>query len=317
MGNNRKDPGRGKRSYSSDLSRAERNCRRDIIVSLVMLILFSAAAAWFFTGYKLPAALAAYRYALCSAALSGVLFSLVRALSGLSERKSCREIIRDSVYAVRLSSDQQKLISRTLARQSAKEHFLCYSAVLLILSVILILSYIKSGNKSSLVVLSAAALAGLCAALLSYVRDVVRTASGDGFCTVSGKGIIQAGRVIPFRAANGDVLEMIMFDDCYAVRFVTGGVLGLMVRTDFPLPKRGSVSRTLIGAEEEPVLLSALRPGKVSSVEGGYRQLPFEREPAVPEDDAAAVPDESSFLRFAAYAAAAILAVSSVLRFTR
>lgn len=316
MGNSKKAPEPGKRSYSNDLSRAERNCRRDMTAALVMFVIFSAAAVWILTGYRLPHFLTGYRLAACSAALSGALSALISAFSGLSDRRACRNIIRDSVYAVRLTADQQKLISRTLARQSAMEHFLCYSAVLSVLSVILILSYVKSGNSSSLIVLSAAAVAGLCVTLMSYARDVIRTASDDGFCTVSDKGIIQAGRVIPFRSGNGDVLEMIRFDDYYSVRFITGGVLGLMVDTDFPLPKGGSVSRMLIGAEEEPVLLTALKPGRVRMLEGDYRQLPFDRDiRRQTEEEVMGIPDESLFLKLAAYAAAALLAASAVMEF--
>lgn len=312
MVNNGKARTGRKRNYGKDLSRAEKNCARDIAAAAMLLVLSGCALAWTMLGKMIPEVLLPYRYALGSASISAILYALLKIIEGISEKKACRSITRGSVYAVRLSEEQQKLISRTLARQSAKEHFLCYSFILALLTAILATSYVKRGNSSSLIVLSAAAVTGFCMTLIAYVRDIVRTSSKDGFCTVSERGIIQAGKVYPFRAENRDVTEMIRFDDCYSVRFITAGVLGLMVNKDFPLPKEGSVSRELIGADEEPVLLSALKPISARVVEGPYRQLPFEVTvfSKDEEEDCEVIPDKSIFLRILAYAAVLALIVS-------
>ena len=311
-------PANRTRDYGSDLARAKRNCAKDIFAAVLMFILSSAALVWTILGIGFPRLFLTYRYAIGSAAASAVLYSLLKTAEAISRRKACREITAGSVYAVRLNADQQKLISKVRARQSIREHFLCYALILAMLAVILVLSYVRSGNTSSLLVLSAAAVLGFAVTLVAYVRDIVRTSSRDGFCTVSGKGIIQAGKVFPFRAANGDVLEMIRFDDCYSVRFLTGGVLGLIVSRDFPLPKGGSVSREHFGAEEEPVLLSALRPLAARNENGSYRQTPIMKDTAThvsEEDSKPVVPDESVFLRVAACAALLILIAAAVISF--
>jgi hypothetical protein len=146
------------------------------------------------------------------------------------------------------------------------------------------------------------------------VKDIVRTASEDGFCTVSDRGIIQAGRVFSFRAKNGDVSRVIRFDDSYGVRFLTPGVLGLMISTDFPLPRGGAVSRDLIGADEEHVILNALDPGRIITEEGNYRYLPADRR--VPGEDEENIPsfdtDSSLFLKVLAYLALAAMIGAAV-----
>jgi len=301
-----------KRNYKRDLSRADRNCIFDIWTSALAAVVSAGFLLWLISGGKLPAFLDPYRYALLSAGMSALLYSMLKLFSGAADRRACAEIKKESVYAVRLKKEQQKQISRVLARQSMREHFLCYAAVLAVLAVMLVLSYIRSGNSSSLIVLAFSAIAGFMVTLLAYIKDTVRTASGDGFCTVSSKGIIQAGRVLPFRAAAGDVSEIVEFDDCYSVRFVTGGVLGLMVDTDIPLPKGGAVSREIIGAEEETVVMAALMPRSVRTEEGRYRQMPFRRvkETKQTGEDSELVLDSSLFLKAGAWCAAAFLIVS-------
>ena len=299
----------GRRNYNRDLSRAERNCTMDIILAAAAVLLCGAAVFWLIYIGRLPDWAAAYRLAVRSALLSALLYSVLKLFSSIADRRACAEIQKDSVYAVRLKQEQQKLISRTLSRQSAREHFLCYALLLLVLTVLLTLSYVRSGSVSSMLVLAVTAVAGFAVTLISYVRDIVRTASDDGFCTVSDRGIIQAGRVFPFRAKNGDVSRLIKFDDCYGVRFLTPGVLGLMISTDFPLPRGGAVSRDVIGAEEEHVVLTALDPAHVVTLEGNYRYLPADRR--MPGEDEEVIPafdtDSSLFLKVLAYLALAAM----------
>ena len=304
----------GRRNYNRDLSRAERYCTMDIIMAAAAVLLCAGALFWLIYFGKLPEWAAAYSLAVRSAVLSALLYSVLKLFSSIADRRACAEIQKDSVYAVRLKQEQQKLISRTLSRQSAREHFLCFAALLLVLAVLLTLSYVRSGSVSSMIVLAVAAVAGFAVTLISYVKDIVRTASDDGFCTVSDRGIIQAGRVFPFRAKNGDVSRVIRFDDSYGVRFLTPGVLGLMISTDFPLPRGGAVSRDLIGADEEHVILNALDPGRIVKEEGNYRYLPADRR--VPGEDEEDIPsfdtDSSLFLKVLAYLALAAMIGAAV-----
>jgi hypothetical protein len=302
------------RNYNSDLSRAQRNCTGDIIAAVAMLMISAAALVWAILGNGFPETVSVYRYAAGSAAISAMLYFALKTAQAISRKRACKEIVSGSVYAVRLNEEQQKLISRVLARQSVREHFLCYALMLAVLAVILVLSYVRRGNSSALLVLSASAVLGFAVTLIAYIRDIVRTSSKDGFCTVSARGIIQAGKVFPFRSEYGDVLEIIRFDDCYAVRFVTGGVLGVLSGRDFPLPKGGSVSREHFGEEEEPVLLSALRPLAVRTMSSPYRQLPIEHSASEHVSDTetpAMAPDDSVFLRITACAALAILIIAA------
>lgn len=303
-----------RRNYNRDLSRAQRNCNIDIIMSAAAVLLCAGAFFALFYAVQLPGWAAAYTLAVRSAVLSALLYSVLKLFSSIADRRACSEIQKDSVYAVRLKQEQQKMISRTLSRQSAREHFLCYALLLAVLAVLLTLSYVRSGSVSSMIVLAVTAVAGFAVTLISYVRDIVRTASDDGFCTVSDRGIIQAGRVFPFRAKNGDVSRLIRFDDCYAVRFLTPGVLGLMISTDFPLPRGGAVSREMIGADEEHVILTALEPARVETKEGDYRYLPADRR--IPGEEETAVPafdtDRSLFLKALAWLALAALIAAIV-----
>ncbi|MBR3007087.1 MAG: hypothetical protein IKH70_00605, partial [Stomatobaculum sp.] len=281
----------------------------DIILAAAAVLVCAGAMFWLMYFGVLPEWAAAYGMAIRSAVLSALLYSVLKLFSSIADRRACAEIQKDSVYAVRLKHDQQKLISRTLSRQSAREHFVCYAFLLTVLTVLLTLSYVRSGSVSSMIVLAAAAVAGFAVTLISYVKDIVRTASDDGFCTVSDRGIIQAGRVFPFRAKNGDVSRLIRFDDCYAVRFLTPGVLGLMISTDFPLPRGGAVSRDVIGAEEEHVILSALDPARVLTEKGSYRYLPADRTEHAENEEAVPVfeADSSLFLKVLAYLALAAM----------
>ena len=303
-----------RRNYNRDLSRAERNCTADIILAAAAVLVCAGALFWMIYDGRLPEWARAYRLALRSAVMSALLYSALKLFSSVADRRTCAEIQKDSVYAVRLKQEQQKLISRTLSKQSAREHFLCYSFLLTVLAVLLTLSYVRSGSVSSMIVLAAAAVGGFAVTLISYVKDIVRTASDDGFCTVSDRGIIQAGRVFPFRAKNGDVSRVIRFDDCYGVRFLTPGVLGLMISTDFPLPRGGAVSREMIGADEEHVILTALEPAKVITEEGNYRYLHADRRDSAAEEETVPVfdTDSSLFLKVLAYLALAALIGAAV-----
>lgn len=304
-----------KRNYEKDLFRAERNSVTDIVTALILSLASAAGTVLFWTAEDLPEWADTYRYAFLSAGMSLFIYSLMKFFRAVSERRACKAIRKDSVYAVRLKAEQQKLISRILSRQSVREHFLCFFFILAVLTVILVLSYVRTGNSSSLIVLALASVLAFAVTLISYIRDIVRTASADGFCTVSGNGIIQAGRVFPFSAADGDVSELIRFSDYYSVRFITPGILGLLVKTDFPLPRRGAVSRELIGADEESVLTATLNPASYSEKEETYRHLPFGKESReMPAEEAETVViDESLLLRIAAYAAAVMLIATVVI----
>ena len=315
MAKNKNNRNAGKRNYEKDLFRAERNSVADMVASLVLTLASAAGIILFWNAGNVPEWADTYRYAILSAGISLLIYSLMKFFRAISERRACKAIRKDSVYAVRLKAEQQKLISRILSRQSVREHFLCFFFILAVLTVILVLSYVRTGNSSSLIVLALASVLAFAVTLISYVRDIVRTASADGFCTVSGSGIIQAGRVFPFSAADGDVSELIRFSDYYSVRFITPGILGLLVKTDFPLPRRGAVSRELIGAEEESVLITTLNPARYAQTDSAYRQLPFSRETAENSTEQAEVlvVDESTFLRIAAYAAAVMLIAAVVI----
>ena len=308
------------RNYNRDLASASSNCLVDLITAAAAMVASGTALGWTAAGGRLPDWLSPYRIAAASAALSALLYFLMKTLSSASDLRACEDIKKMSVYAVRLKPEQQKLIARVLAGQSSREHFTCYACVLAVMAVLLTVSYIRSGNVSSLLVLAVFAVSGLAVTLISYVRDLVRSTSSDGFCTVSPRGIIQAGRVFPFRAANSDVSEIVRFDDYYSIRFITPGVLGIMVNTDFPLPRGGSVSREMIGAEEGHVLVTSLSPGRIASRKGGYRYMPRTRQekasPAQEELQPFAA-DGSTALRVLAWISLAALAVSVAVSFLR
>ena len=316
MAKARKERKSERRNYEKDLFRAERNSVIDIVIALVLSIASGIGMVLVQTAEKLPEWMDLYRYAIVSAVVSLLIYSLMKLFLAMADRRSCSEIRKNSVYAVRLKAEQQKTISRVLSRQSVREHFLCFFFILAVLAVILVISYVRTGNSSSLIVLALASVLGFAVTLVSYVRDIIRTASADGFCTVSENGIIQAGRVFPFSAADGDVLEIIRFRDYYSVRFITPGILGLLVKTDFPLPRRGAVSRELIGADEESVLTTTLVPAKYTESDDYYSQLPFSRDPVLSrhaEEEETISIDSSMVLRIAAYAAALMLIAAVVI----
>ncbi len=262
-----------KRSYTRDLKLASTDALIDAVIYLVCALAFGTALLMLVLDRKAAEAAGEFR----AAAISGAAMLLALSLNGLAtavvRRKAVRDVTSESVYAVKLTGEQQDLIFRVMARQIA----LSCLAVFLILSVpltaILLVKGLSSGDGNVLKIMAAADVLWLVICLFSFLFEIADLRSRDGFCTVSGKGIITAGKVYDFDSSLGDVTGIICFDDSYSIRFKRRSFFWVRLDTEYPLPAGGSVSRELREHDERKVLTDCLIPGRTAELDGAYRRV--------------------------------------------
>ena len=262
---------KGKRSYARDLKLAAADSVVDAVMYMVAALAFAVALLMLLLDGKMKEALGVYHAAAVSGAATLAVLSLNGFATAIVRRRAVRAVTSESVYAVKLTKEQQDRIFRSLSRQIALSCSMAFLAVAVPVSAALLVRELIRKDGTSLRILLAVDAVWLLICLFSFFFEIADIKSRDGFCTVSDKGILTAGKVYDFDSSLGDVTALLCFEDCYSVRFRRRSFFWARLDTEYPLPSGGAISRELRDHDEREVLLDCLAPAQVLEMEGPYR----------------------------------------------
>lgn len=256
-----------RRSYKRDLKRAYIDSVEDICLYGILTVLFTAGAVLTCVKGRFRDWCGDYRIAILCAMIAFGELSLNGMFTAFRRKRGVKEISESSVYAVKLTQKQQNRILSAFSVQIAESCILAFAGMAVPVLLYCGIRYITTRDLTELVVSGVFTAVWLLVCLFSYGFELADIVSRDGFCTVSGKGIITAEKVYDFEAELGDVFEIGEDDECYLVRFKRRSFFWVRLSTEFPLPKGGAVSRNLGTMDEREVLNRYLRPLSVAEPE--------------------------------------------------
>ncbi len=246
-------------NYSKWIKRA-RASRRVNIAACALLMCGAAAGAVFACGtpYRLPALLSC---AALELALAGLLIKNVR------EARAAMDIARTGNYAVMLSDAQQDMIAAQQKRRGQCFYLSAFLGLVTPTAIVLTAISMRTGERTYLVVMGAAAFAALAAVVIASMYLTARLRARDSFFTVSPHGILVGKEIIPFETR--DVETLLKFDDFYLLRFVKSEVFGITHRSEIIIPTDGVV-RDGIGRSADEEIVSELGLGGLFATTGSW-----------------------------------------------
>ena len=256
-----------KNDYTDSVRAVRRDRVIDSIICAAALAIVIALGVWAAFGeFKIMGILAA-------AALAIPLVGLL--VKNLCDAGSVADIAYRGVYAARLTCEQQSTIRRNLLRQGQRFYLICFLAVVVPESAVLVICSRYFNSSVFLIIMAVFALAALGCVLIASLCLAARLNVRDAFCTVSTRGIITSHEVIPFSSKAGDVDVLVKFDDYYLIRYKRAEIFGLRHNAVLLFPADG-VLKTGLGAGDDvaAVLAGALGLGSYK-----VKAAPFAESP--------------------------------------
>lgn len=186
----------------------------------------------------------AYKFtALClSAALVVFLASLL--YKNAREMTATTEIAKKGAYACRMTKKQHDDIARQQIRVGRQFNMSAFLVVFTVEAVILVVMYMLLESRVFLLFMAVFTLACFAVTVLANLYLSARLYEKKEYCTLYENGILVGGEVIRFKASEGDVKELFVFDDYFFIKYKRRALFGVSYTSEIIVPTTGAYKDT-------------------------------------------------------------------------